>query len=718
MWQRIFDFGNDTSHYLFLTPSSSGGTLRFAINNGSGEQIVERAGALASGAWQHVAVTLNGNTAILYVNGTQAASSTSFSIAPSAFSPRNNYLGKSQFPADPLFHGKLDEVEIADYAMTAAQISVLYNRAQYPSYTSGIWIQNANGNWGTSNNWSGGLVANGASRMADFSTLDVTADRTVTLDGARTIGGLRFGDTSGSQNWTLAGGNTLTLDGGSPNVPTIAVNQNTATISTPLSGNYGFAKTGNGTLSLTGANSVGGSLTVNAGSVNITGGSTTFGNGTSTIGYLTGSGGLTMTGGSLAMGGELRVGGSDQSGTQYIATGAVTLANAALSVGALTLARGNYLDNSISGTVTLNSGSTLISTNDVILEFAGTGRGKLVMNGGNFIIGPTATKWFMIGYWDTGAGELDINNGNLLLENGTSLKMCRSGNTGDNVVNQAGGKVTFYSDAGMTVGGGGNLDLNYAGSSSSSSTYNLNAGTLTVPQIIASSGAGSSTFNFSGGTLKPTANNTTFMQGLTAANVRDGGAVIDSTGFNVTIGQPLQHSAIAGDNATDGGLTKNGIGRLTLGGTNSYTGNTAINAGILELAQSVPTLATNSTVSIASGAVLQLDKSAVTNVVAGLVTNGVVAGKGLYSSANSSGFIIGPGYLQVLTGPNGPGVITHSISGNRLTLTWPAGQGWRLQVETNLASPNWIYLTSGSISSTNITVDPALPGEYFRLVFP
>ena len=96
-WQRIFDFGNDTSHYLFLTPSSGSSTLRFAINNGSGEQIVERAGALASGSWQHVAITLNGNTAVLYVNGAQVASSTSFSIAPSAFSPIKNYLGKSQF---------------------------------------------------------------------------------------------------------------------------------------------------------------------------------------------------------------------------------------------------------------------------------------------------------------------------------------------------------------------------------------------------------------------------------------------------------------------------------------------------------------------------------------------------------------------------------------------------------------------------------------------
>jgi hypothetical protein len=170
------------------------------------------------------------------------------------------------------------------------------------------------------------------------------------------------------------------------------------------------------------------------------------------------------------------------------ATGAVTVANATLSVGSLTVARGNYLDNSISGTVTLNSGGTLISTNDAVLEFAGAGRGKLVLNGGNFIIGPSAGKWLMIGYWDSGAGELDINSGNLLLENGTSIKMSRgNNNTGSNVVNQLGGAVTFYSDAGVTVGGGGNLDLNYAGGASSTNTYNLNGGTLTVPQIIATS---------------------------------------------------------------------------------------------------------------------------------------------------------------------------------------------------------------------------------------
>ena len=718
-WLRIFDFGNDTSHYLFLTPNSGSTTLRFAINNGSGEQIVERAGALASGSWQHVAVTLNGNTAILYVNGAQVASSTSLSIAPSAFNPIRNYLGKSQFPADPLFNGKLDAVEIADYAMTAAQISVLYNSGQALSYTSGLWIQDADGNWGTSNNWSGGLIATGVSRIADFSTIDITADRTMTLDGARTIGGLRFGDTSGSQNWILGGANTLTLDGGSPNVPTIAVNQDTATISTPLAGSYGFAKTGNGTLTLTGANSVGGGLIVNAGSVSITGGSTTFGSGISTIGYLTGSGNLAMNGGSVSMGGELRVGGSDQNGAQYVATGTVTLVNATLWVGALTVARGNYLDNSISGTVTLNSGSTLVSSNDVIVEFAGTGRGKVVMNGGDFIIGPAATRWLMIGFWDTGGGELDITNGNLFLENGTSLKMCRgNNNTGANAVNQFGGAVTFYSDAGVTIGGGGNLDLNYAGGSSSSATYNLNGGTLTVPQIIASSTSGARIFNFNGGTLKAAANNVSFLvPGVaSAANVRNGGTIIDTAGFNVTVGQALQHSAIGGDNATDGGLLKIGNGTLILSGANTYNGNTSVSEGTLELSQA--TLATSSIVGISNAAVLQLD-FATTNTVAGLVLKGVAQPPGVYNGTTASPLITGPGSLLVPTAGY-PTNLTFTYNSGSMTLSWPSDHlGWILQSATSLTSPVWLDLpSSASFTGTNITIDPAVMAEFFRLRHP
>jgi autotransporter-associated beta strand protein len=645
-WQRIFDFGNDTSHYLFLTPS--GGNLRFAINSGSGEQIVQSS-ALASGSWQHVAVTLNGSNAVLYVNGAAVATNSSMTIAPSAFSPIKNYLGKSQFPNDPLFSGKLDEVEIADFAMTPAQISALYSNAQPAS--GGIWKLDGNGVWSSGNNWSSGIVANGTGFIADFSTINITANRTVTLDSARTIGGLKFGTTTGSQSWLLSGTNTLTLDAGGGNVPTIVVNQNTATNSTPMAGSYGFSKTGGGTLTLSGTNAVGGGLTVNAGAVNISGGVTAFGSGTSTVGYLTGSGNLTMTAGTLAMAGELQVGGSDRSGSQYVATGTVTVANATLSVGALTVARGNYLDNTMSGTVTLNSGGKLISTNDVILEYAGTGCGKLALNGGNFIIGPTATKWLMVGYFDSGAGELDITNGNLFLENGTSIKMCISGNTGGNVVNQVGGNVTFYSDAGVTIGGGGNLDLNYAGGATSTNTYNLNGGTLTVPQIISSSSSAARIFNFNGGTLKPAASTTAFFNSgvAGAANVRNNGAIIDATNFSITIGQALVHSTIAGDSATDGGLRKNGAGTLTLGNTNTYTGTTTINAGTLALG-SAGSIASSRIISVAGGAVL--DVSAVTGGFT-LGAAQTLSGSGSVKGAVTNYGTIAPGAgIGVLTASN------------------------------------------------------------------
>lgn len=637
-WQRIFDFGNDTSHYLFLTPSS-GSNLRFAINNGGGEQIVERAGALASGSWQHVAVTASGTNAVLYVNGSPVATSSSVTLTPSAFSPIRNFLGKSQF-ADPLFNGALDEVEIADYAMTASQISVLYNSAQYPYFTSAVWTNLTGGGWDTTNNWNSGWVASGTGRVADFSQLNILADRTVTVDGARTIGELRFGDTVGTQKWILSGTGTLTLDGGAPNAPTIMVKQNTATISAPLAGSGGLFKNGSGTLSLGGNNVLGGGLTVDAGTMTLTAGTTRFGSATSTVGNLTGSGTLTLTGGSLSMAGELRVGGSTQNGTQYNARGAVTVSAATLNVGSLTLARGNNSENTASGVATLNTGGTLVSTNDVILQYAGGGLGKLALNGGTFVVGPTASKWLMIGYWDDGSGEVAITNGSLLLENGSSIKMCRgNNNTGSNVINQVGGSVTFYSDAGLTVGGGGNLDLNYAGRTNSSCTYNLRGGTLTVPKIIASSASGNRVFNFNGGTLKAATNSATFMAAGVAlpANVRNAGAIIDSAGFNIILGQALQHSAISGDSSVDGGLNKKGAGILTLTGTNTYTGATTVTAGTLALGAG-GSISNSSSVSVLAGAVLDVSVTGFT-----LATSRTLAGSGTVNGATTLKGTLSPG---------------------------------------------------------------------------
>ena len=121
-WQRIFDFGNQTNQYLFLTPQA-GGTMRFVIKNEGNEQILETS-ALPTGQWTHVALTLGENSGELYLNGVLADSQT-ITITPSEFKPVLNYLGKSQFAADPYFNGLIDDFEIFNYKLTLSQIQEL-----------------------------------------------------------------------------------------------------------------------------------------------------------------------------------------------------------------------------------------------------------------------------------------------------------------------------------------------------------------------------------------------------------------------------------------------------------------------------------------------------------------------------------------------------------------------------------------------------------------
>jgi hypothetical protein len=72
--------------------------------------------------------------------------------------------------------------------------------------TNGTWSNTAGGSWPTTTNWTGGTVAAGTDALANFSTLNITANATVTLDGARTVGTLRFGDaTTASHDWILNG---------------------------------------------------------------------------------------------------------------------------------------------------------------------------------------------------------------------------------------------------------------------------------------------------------------------------------------------------------------------------------------------------------------------------------------------------------------------------------------------------------------------------------
>ena len=123
-WQRIFDFGNDTDHYLFLTPSN-GSAMTFAIKNGGDEQTVKCPSRLTTNQWKHVAVSIGRNKTAIFIDGEEVASSTAITIRPSDVHPVLNYLGRSQFNADPYFGGYLDDVRIYNHALTATEVKAV-----------------------------------------------------------------------------------------------------------------------------------------------------------------------------------------------------------------------------------------------------------------------------------------------------------------------------------------------------------------------------------------------------------------------------------------------------------------------------------------------------------------------------------------------------------------------------------------------------------------
>jgi autotransporter-associated beta strand protein len=227
------------------------------------------------------------------------------------------------------------------------------------------------------------------------------------------------------------------------------------------------------------------------------------------------------------------------------------------------------------------------------------------------------------------------------------------------IINQTGGAITNTTSdtqlAGYNHGTGiWNLDGGLAvlsllmichdNNGDSIGTMNLNTnGALIVSQISGNGSVAASTFNFNGGTLMPGGANANFMSGLTRANVRNGGVIIDDGGFAVAISQNLTHSAIGGDNATDGGLIKNGNGTLALSGVNTYTGDTMVNAGTLEFDV---TGSSASALRLANGTLLNLNFSGLF-AVAHFYTNGVSLPNGTYNAGNLPGFITGSGNLQV-----------------------------------------------------------------------
>jgi fibronectin-binding autotransporter adhesin len=167
------------------------------------------------------------------------------------------------------------------------------------SVQSSTWNKSTGGSWATPANWDS--IPNATDAIANFDTLDLSADAAVTLDGNFTVGSLIFGDIvpapfpGPASNWIVNAGtpanNTLTLNvsSGTPTInvvnPTaqpinsagppaadafykLFVDQ-TATINTVLAGSKGMNKTGYGTLVLTRPNTYTGTTSVQNGTLTL-----------------------------------------------------------------------------------------------------------------------------------------------------------------------------------------------------------------------------------------------------------------------------------------------------------------------------------------------------------------------------------------------------------------------------------------------------------------
>lgn len=119
-WQCIFNFGNDQTERMFLTPR-----LRFAIQNGGTEQRLN-ASALPIRQWTHVAVTLGASEARMYVNGELVEESDAITISPLDFKPVLNYIGRSQ-SAVQLFNGYIDDFRVYNYPLSASEVAHIAN---------------------------------------------------------------------------------------------------------------------------------------------------------------------------------------------------------------------------------------------------------------------------------------------------------------------------------------------------------------------------------------------------------------------------------------------------------------------------------------------------------------------------------------------------------------------------------------------------------------
>ena len=529
-------------------------------------------------------------------------------------------------------------------------------------------------------------------------TATVNSSGAININGTANIGEIIVGNVAGNATLNVPGGTVYATRTTSPSIDVgDAAGANgflnvsgSATFYTTSELHIGELTNGYGAFDLSGGSAtinsylvVGGNLGGN-GVFNMSGGTLTDNSQFMTIGSQANSYGVAnLSGGSFNDNKGVRVGEAGQNYTTGAAAGvlnvsgsaSVNLTGAALNLGQNATSTG--MANLLGGTVIANQVTKPNATATAWLNF----------NGGTLMAG-AASATFM-----TGLTAATIYSGGAVIDDGgyaitiAQPLLAPTGN-GVSTIPVATGGAGYLDTPIVTINGGGGIGA--------AAVANVSGGAVTGIAIVNPG---------TGYTSAPTV--TLFGGGYTSAATLGTATIAANTG---------------------GGLTKQNSGTLTLSGTNTYSGNTTVNGGTLEIVR--PTIPTNSTVTVAAGAVLQLD-FVVTNSVTNLVLNGVSQVPGIYNGTKGSPYITGTGSLLVVV----PSVPTLSglkfsagpvISGTTLTISATnTGAGTvYLLTSTNVAAPVstwttiWTNVLGGSGSfSTNLlnAVNPSFKQQFYLL---
>ena len=523
------------------------------------------------------------------------------------------------------------------------------------------------------NNGSGTTVLSGAN---DYAGVTLVNAGTLSVTNATGLGGTGSGT-------TVASGATLDING-------VAVG------SEPLTLN-------GGTLTGTGASSLGGAITLGANST--VGGTGTFtlsggisgsfaltksGSGTVILSNAsTYTGATTISGGTLSIGAANRISGSTLTlaGGTLATTGGLVLSNA-VGLGA----GGGTFDVTTGTTTTLNG---TVSGSGTLTK---TGAGTLALGASNTYTGATTISGGMLSIDAAnrlGSGNLNLVGGTLATTADLALTNTAGLGVGGGTFNVSTGTTatlngTVSGSGALTKVGAGTLVLGATNSYSGGTT--VSAGTLSIG---AGSQIGGGTLSVVGGTLTTTS---TFA--LTNA------VSLGSTGgtFNIPTGVTTLNGAISGS----GGLTKTGAGTLALGTTNSYGGGTSILGGTLSIGAADRlssaalgfnggTLAT--TASFALGNTMSVISSGTFDVASGATTtlNGTMIGGGTLTKSGGGTLVLG--WTNNATGTIAINAGTLSIdTAARLNSANIALGGGTLVTTGTLTIGNTVNMLGGAIS--------------------